>query len=266
MKAHPVDIRNLSIIHAERLETAWDEKPITRSERRDRTEYQLENMGPLPREALILGTTAGGETVALNLWEPDLGPLLIVGDRGAGKTSFLQGIACGTNFFHPPGDVQYVVISKEPDEWQEFDSMQSCVGIFQDNEGKLPLFFRALYHWSLAEKAGSQSVLLLLDGLDSMVRAHPAIEGWLRWILKYGPSHRIWPIVTLETLAVADMGDWLDLFRTYIFAHTSIPNPGLCDRNKAPSLKTLKCGEEFMLCGGDTPLTFVSLSAGWIRV
>ena len=95
-----------------------------------------------------------------------------------------------------------------------------------------------------------------------VLTADPAIEGWFRWILKYGPSYRIWSICTLETGAVTEMGDWLDLFRTHILAHTSIPLRGYCESCNAPSMQTLGDGDEYVLCGGGIPLPFRSLSPG----
>src|SRR5512139_1948863 len=53
----------------------------------------LAELGPLPREALFLGVASDGLPVLLNLHDPLPGPMLVVGDAGAGKTAFLQFLA-----------------------------------------------------------------------------------------------------------------------------------------------------------------------------
>ncbi len=53
----------------------------------------LSELGPLPREALLLGLAADGLPVLLNLHDPRPGPLLVAADPGAGKTALLQMIA-----------------------------------------------------------------------------------------------------------------------------------------------------------------------------
>src|SRR4030095_7827721 len=53
----------------------------------------LEEIGPIPREALLLGMAADGLPILLNLYDSHPGPILVIGDAGAGKTGFLQTVA-----------------------------------------------------------------------------------------------------------------------------------------------------------------------------
>ena len=53
----------------------------------------LSELGPMPREALLLGLASDGLPVLLNLHDPHPGPLLITADPGTGKTALLQLIA-----------------------------------------------------------------------------------------------------------------------------------------------------------------------------
>src|SRR5687767_15840997 len=53
----------------------------------------LAGIGPLPREALLMGVASDGLPVLLNLRDPLPGPILVVGDAGVGKTIFLQTMA-----------------------------------------------------------------------------------------------------------------------------------------------------------------------------
>ena len=53
----------------------------------------LAGIEPLPREALLLGVASDGLPVLLNLRDPLPGPILVLGEAGAGKTTFLQTMA-----------------------------------------------------------------------------------------------------------------------------------------------------------------------------
>ena len=58
----------------------------------------LSELGPMPREALLLGLASDGLPVLLNLHDPHPGPLLIAADPGTGKTALLQLIARITSY------------------------------------------------------------------------------------------------------------------------------------------------------------------------
>src|SRR3990172_8414791 len=77
----------------------------------------LSELGPLPREALLLGLASDGLPVLLNLHDPHPGPLLIAADPGAGKTALLQLVAQAAAQMHAPGDVQFGAVTNYPDQW-----------------------------------------------------------------------------------------------------------------------------------------------------
>src|SRR5512143_1801615 len=66
----------------------------------------LLEIGSLPREALLLGVALDGLPVLLNLHDQIPGPLLVIGDEGAGKTDFLQMLARSVQQTHHSEDVQ----------------------------------------------------------------------------------------------------------------------------------------------------------------
>ena len=53
----------------------------------------------------------------LDLYDPENGPLLIVGKEGAGKTQFLQCIAEYMEFTHNAQQIQFGVITNRVEEW-----------------------------------------------------------------------------------------------------------------------------------------------------
>ena len=109
----------------------------------------LSELGPLPREALLLGLAADGLPVLLNLHDPRPGPLLVAADPGAGKTALLQMIAQAATDMHSPSDVQFGVVSNYPDEWGHLAELEHCVGIFPTYHDAAIDFLSSLSGWAL---------------------------------------------------------------------------------------------------------------------
>jgi hypothetical protein len=79
----------------------------------------LNEIGQLPRESLFLGKAEDGLPVLLNYQDPTPGPILIFGDPHSGKTDFLRVIAQFAISTYTPADVQFAVMTEQPEEWSE---------------------------------------------------------------------------------------------------------------------------------------------------
>ena len=217
----------------------------------------LSNLGPLPREALLLGLASDGLPVLLNLHDPHPGPLLVAADPGTGKTTLLQMIAQASTEMHTPGDVQFGAISNYPDEWGHLAELEHCLGIFPTYHDSAVDFLSSLSGWAHANKGGQQSILLLIDDLESMNSLDFDTRQTLRWLLLRGPTRRVWPIITLNAERVSQVQDWLEAFRTRVFGQiqddrtaeglTGLPDSTLCH---------LQAGLQFALRQGDDWLKF----------
>ena len=208
----------------------------------------LAEIGPLPREALFLGIASDGLPLLLNLHDPVPGPMLIIGDAGSGKTAFLQTIARSVAQTHAPTDVQFGVITKHPDEWGNMEAAPHRVEIFPSYHNSVQDFLLSLASWAHANKNARQSVLLLIDDLESVASLDLDALQNLRWLLLRGPSRRVWPIITLNASRYGQVLSWIQIFRTRIFGR--IENERVAAAlggDKASALDQLQAGIQFSL-------------------
>ena len=220
-------------------------------------ETSLSELGPLPREAMLLGLASDGLPVLLNLHDPHPGPLLIVADPGAGKTALLQLIARAVIDMHEPKDVQFGVITNHPDEWGHLDGFEQCVGVFPTYHDSAVDFLSSLSGWAHANKGSQQSILLLIDDLESMNDLDFDAQQTLRWLLLRGPSRRVWPIITLNAERGTQVAAWLEAFRTRIFGQVKDERVA-ASMAKLPgaSFRHLQAGIQFALREGADWLKF----------
>ena len=216
----------------------------------------LDEVTPLPRQALFLGVASDGLPVLLSLADASPGPLLVIGDQGCGKTAFLQAVARAAAFIHDPKDVQFGAITNYPDEWEGFGELPNCVGIFPACQGAAVDFLLNLVNWAHGNRGGRQSTLLLVDELESITQADFDPRQNLRWLLLRGPTRRVWPLVTLNPKRYQAVQPWPEAFRTRVFGH--VAQAKIADElTAAPgaNLANLLAGAQFTLREG----------SGWLR-
>ena len=216
----------------------------------------MAEFGPMPPEALFLGVASDGLPVLLNLHDPIPGPLLITGDAGTGKTDLLQIITRAAGNMHQPQELQFGVLTGHPDEWNAFENIPNNVGVFPFYHQSAEDFILSLASWAHENKTSRQSVLLLLDDLEAASNLNFDARQNLRWLLLRGPARRVWPIITLNSNRMENIGPWLEAFHTRIFG--TIQNPQHTKQLDAESaeLDSLNSGSQFTLREGDHWLRF----------
>ncbi|NWG06236.1 MAG: hypothetical protein HXY35_06055 [Chloroflexi bacterium] len=208
----------------------------------------LTELGPLPREALFLGVAPDGLPVLLNLHDPVPGPMLIVADPGTGKTQFLQTIAHAVTKTHEPDDVQFGVITAHEDEWQSMEAAHHLVGIFPSQHTAAQDFLLSLASWAHSNKNTRQSVLLLVDDIESAASLDFDALQNLRWLLLRGPARRVWPIITMNANRYGQVLSWLQFFRTRIFGRVMNESVAVAvGGDEASALDSLQPGIQFSL-------------------
>ena len=203
----------------------------------------LAGIGSLPREALFLGMAQDGLPILLNLYDSVPGPLLIIGSASSGKTTFLHMIVHVIQETHRSEDVQFGVITSHMDEWKDIPPTDHAVGVFSAYDNAAQDFLLSLAGWAHANRS-KQSRLLLIDDLESVTKMDAEALQNLRWLLLRGPSHRAWPIVTMNVESYDQTLAWISMFRTRIFG--KIENRHIAEAlgaDPASGLEKLEAGQ-----------------------
>lgn len=208
----------------------------------------LAKLGSLPREGLFLGIASDGLPVLLNLYDPHPGPMLILGEAGAGKTAFLQSIARSVIQTHKENEVQFGVITKHTEEWNELTGSRHQLGVFDVTQPAAQDLILSLASWAHSNKNAQQSILLLIDDLESIARLDfDALQNF-RWLLLRGPARRVWPLITMSAERYGQVLSWIEIFRTRVFGR--IEDARLAEAlggDKLSALDQLEAGKQFSL-------------------
>jgi DNA helicase HerA-like ATPase len=208
----------------------------------------LAEIGPLPREALFLGLATDGLPVLLNLHDPVPGPMLVVGESGAGKTAFLQSIARSLTHTHTKDDLQYGVITDDITEWEPVENTPHRAGIFDAKQAAAQEFIQSLAAWARSNHSTGQSVLVLIDDLEAVARLDPNTLQSIRWLLLRGPSRRVWPVITLNADRYGQVLAWIELFRARIFGRVADADIARAlGGDSTSALDQLEAGRQFCL-------------------
>jgi len=170
----------------------------------------------LPTRSLLFGVASDGLPVALDLLDSTPGSILVVGDSGSGKTSFLRVAAQSAVWSQRPSRLQFAVVTASPESWTGWDALphhMSTISPF--NSGIKDLLFD-LTAWAQTDQR-NQSRLLLIDDLSTLTHLDADTFESLQWIFVHGPQYGLWPIVTLNTRHTFNMPDWTHFFRTWVF-------------------------------------------------
>ena len=220
-------------------------------------EQVMQDLGLLPDGSLLLGVATDGLPLLLNLYDPAPGPILVTGDKRSGKTAFLQTIARASDLAPDPGEIQFGVITNHPDEWTAIESLSGSMGIWPAAHSSAARYLNRLVAWGEHPgNDGRTAVLLLLDGLDTLILSESIARQDLMWLLSYGPEHRIWPVATFNSGRLPRFASWMEYFGLTIFGYINQPNLAeVLTGDAAADLNGLIPGVQFSLHNPE----------GWLR-
>jgi hypothetical protein len=221
------------------------DKPVPTAQHLDRV---LAEIGSLPRQALFIGIASDGLPVLLNLHDPTPGPMLVIGEKEAGKTTFLRSICHSLSQTHSEDDAQYGVITTNPQEWEQVEKTVHRVGIFDVTQAGAQELVQSLASWAHSNRNTTQSVLVLIDDLEAVVKMDNEALQHFRWLLLRGPARRVWPIITLSAERYGEVLPWLENFRTRVFGRVTDPQLSRAlGGDQKSALDQLEAGVQFSL-------------------
>ena len=218
----------------------------------------LSEFSPLPRASLFLGIANDGLPILLNLLDPLPGPILIVGDKGSGKTNFLQSIADSVDRVQSLQEVRYFVLSDNLSEWKNAIDSRNGEKIVSAREPECASCLHSMVASAHLNKGAQQTYLLLIDHLQSILET-PEAQQDLRWLFLRGPARGVWPIVTINSsVAISDLfRPWLDAFRTRLFGYIQSDHEAQSLTGLSQvSFSHLMAGHQFAMREGNDWLSF----------
>ena len=163
----------------------------------------LQNLGHLPRYTTFLGVCPDGAPLFIDLANPALGSLLILGQAQCGKTHLVKTILNSASLLNSSDLVNYFVISNNAQELRHLSRYPHCQGIYSHYHRETMQIILGLSALAEQRRLGRErgpAIILAIDDLTALTGEYMDYELFIhfRWLLRFGPSAWIWPVVTLK--------------------------------------------------------------------
>jgi hypothetical protein len=167
----------------------------------------LINQNPdLPPQSIILGVCEDGLPLALDLFDPAPGALLVMGDVRADQLDLLHFAVTSSVSRNSPRAVQFLVISHQPETWQSWISYSGydryCITVTSAQGDQVGDWIVRLADWTEQRRLGQRSgppILLIIDTLAFLPHLPYDIRLNFDWMIKEGPQAQIWPLAAIST-------------------------------------------------------------------
>jgi hypothetical protein len=177
----------------------------------------------LPEDALLFGISADGLPLLLHLRDPRPGPVLVIGERGSGKTDFLKLLLLAEQRLAAPSAIRFVILTDHPADFDEIHAPERLLGVYPAYEAGSAEMLSQLA-WRVQSPQVDQPILLLMDGLESILQMEAEAQENLAYILVNGPQALVWPVVTINSEMGLRLPEWLAYFRTRIYGRIANPS------------------------------------------
>lgn len=184
----------------------------------------------LPQQTAILGVCDDDLPVLLDLSDPGPGALLVASDDREQRLGVLRTLMQTAAALNSPRNVQFLVLSEQPQEWQgwleNLDSARHCLSVEAFEDTSCERWLLKLSTWADQRRTGSISgpaVLLIVDDLSAATRLAYDARVNFDWLVKEGPGVKIWPVAAVSTDTLSTLQRWVRLFKSRILGPTLDP-------------------------------------------
>src|SRR6185436_5743258 len=107
--------------------------------------------------------------------------------------------------------------------WEKIPVTDHFISVFSAHHNSAQDFLLSVASWAHANKS-RQTLLLLIDDLEILTKMDAEALQNFRWLMMRGPSHRAWPIVSMNADRYGQSLLWIPMFRTRIFGKIEKPH------------------------------------------
>jgi len=182
----------------------------------------------LPSHSIFLGLAGADMPIIFDWTDQKTHSILIVDDDTATIRHLMLSMIRSISFKNSPEDIQYIMISNDPDQWMKTISQNDinydfCAGVVGSNEISAEdwiIYLAQKAEKRLEGKEWGASIILFID--DNAIIRNFDIQTKLNfeWLIKYGARVNIWIISGLNSRAEIDQLPRIELYRVKIFGYT----------------------------------------------
>ena len=190
----------------------------------------LQGLVGLPSQTALLGVCDDDLPILLDLADPAPGALLVACDDREERMAALRTLVHTAAALNSPRNVQFLVLSSQPQEWQAWidglPAVRHCLAIEGLEDGSCDRWLLKLSTWADQRRTGSASgpaVLLIVDDLSAATRLEYDARVNFDWLVKEGPAVKIWPMAAAAAESLPGLGRWVRLFKSRVLGYTVDP-------------------------------------------
>jgi hypothetical protein len=189
----------------------------------------LERLSNFPPQTAILGICDDQLPVLLDLADPASGALLVAADAREQRFGLLHTLIQTAAALNSPRSVQFLVLSSQPEEWRTWlagMAPRHCLGVEGLQEPAAERWLVKLAGWADQRRMGSltgPAVLLVVDDLSAAAQLEYDARVNFDWLVKEGPTVKIWPVAAASADALPGLTRWVRLFKSRVLGYTLDP-------------------------------------------
>jgi hypothetical protein len=221
----------------------------------------IQELAPLDANTVVIGVCEDGLPILLDLTNPASGCILLVGDRGSGKTRLLASMVQSACLVTPPRALRVAGITTSQLEWQRTSSSPHRYKWTSTRGLESAAIVHELAKISEQRRFGRENcntLLFIIDELSELLENLDAesIE-LLTWLVNHGPANGVWTLASLDASRISSRHEVIEAFGTCLYGNLATNNSGIrIGQIPAEVSSSLIAGAQFCLKIEDNWLRF----------